>query len=206
MPAAHHIERQIAVAIVIAVEEPPFLVAVERVVGGIDVEHDLGGRRLMRLQEERDEQALNGGRIMSDLVIARRLRSAQLKTVERRFAGHRRAVRPPCRKLVGQHRHDRIVTQLVVIVEVLIAQRNPDHPLPHQGRHAVLDQVLVTLVDKALGKAINHSDLAVRRPQQQRASVRRDRPAIKTSHNFPPPNGCKFEQFRVTLCLHRGSS
>ena len=81
MPAAHDIERQIAVAIVIAVEEPPFLVPVQRVVGGIDIEDDLRGWRLMRLQEERDEQAFNGGRIMRDLVIACRLRSAQLKTV-----------------------------------------------------------------------------------------------------------------------------
>jgi len=64
MTAAHDIQRQIAVAIVIAVEEPPFLVAVERVVGGIDVEDDLRGGRLVRLQEERDEQALNGRRIM----------------------------------------------------------------------------------------------------------------------------------------------
>jgi len=139
-------------------------------------------------------------------VITRRRRAAQLETVERRFAGRRRAVRPPRRKLAGQHRHDRIATQLVVVVDVLVAQRNPDHPLPHQRRHTVLDQVLVTLVDKAFGKTTDYSNLAVRRPQQQRASVRRDRSPIETTHNFAPSDGCKFEQACATLCLHRGCS
>ena len=43
MPAAEHIERQVAVAIVIAVKEPAFLMAVQRVVGGVEVENDLFG-------------------------------------------------------------------------------------------------------------------------------------------------------------------
>ena len=46
MPAAEHIQRQIAVAIVITVKEPAFLMAVQRVVGGVEVEHDLPGRLL----------------------------------------------------------------------------------------------------------------------------------------------------------------
>jgi hypothetical protein len=43
MPAAEHIERQIAVVVVIAVEETLFLMPVQRVVGGVDVEGDLRG-------------------------------------------------------------------------------------------------------------------------------------------------------------------
>ena len=62
----------------------------------------------MRLKKHGDEQAFNSGRIMRDLVIACRRRPAQLKTVERRFAGHRRAIRPPRRQLAGEYRHDRI--------------------------------------------------------------------------------------------------
>ena len=44
MPAAKHIERQVAVTVVIAVEEPAFLMAVKRIVGGVEVEDDLIGR------------------------------------------------------------------------------------------------------------------------------------------------------------------
>jgi hypothetical protein len=41
MPAAEHIERQIAVGVVIAVEEALFLVPVQRIVGGVEIEGDL---------------------------------------------------------------------------------------------------------------------------------------------------------------------
>ena len=41
MAAAEHVERQIAVAIVIAVEEPPLLLAVQRIVRRIEIEDDL---------------------------------------------------------------------------------------------------------------------------------------------------------------------
>ena len=57
MPAAEHVERQIAVAVVIAVEEPPLLLAVQRIVGRIEIENDLLRRALMRLQEQIDQQA-----------------------------------------------------------------------------------------------------------------------------------------------------
>ena len=59
VPAAEHVQRQIAVAVVVAVEEAAFLVAVQRIIGGIEVEDDLLGRRLVRLEEEVDEQALD---------------------------------------------------------------------------------------------------------------------------------------------------
>jgi hypothetical protein len=51
MTAADHIQRQIAVAIIVAIEEAPFLVPVQRIVGGVEIKRDLGRRRLMRLQE-----------------------------------------------------------------------------------------------------------------------------------------------------------
>ena len=38
--AAEHIERQVAVGVVVAVEEPAFLAAVERIVGGVQIEDD----------------------------------------------------------------------------------------------------------------------------------------------------------------------
>src|SRR5260370_13866162 len=43
----------------------------------------------MRIQEQIDEQRLDGRRIMADLVIARRHWPAQFQPVERRFGGNR---------------------------------------------------------------------------------------------------------------------
>src|SRR5580693_6397416 len=45
MPATEHVERQIAVAVVIAMEETLFLLPVQRVVGGVEVQGDLWWRR-----------------------------------------------------------------------------------------------------------------------------------------------------------------
>ena len=95
----------------------------------------------MRLQEQVDQQILDRHRIVADLVVARRFKLAQLQPVERRFAGHRRAFLAPRLELARQHRHQRIVAQLVVVVEILIAERDPEHPLADQCRDLVLDQI-----------------------------------------------------------------
>jgi hypothetical protein len=47
--AAEHVERQIAVAIVVTVKEAAFLLAVQRDVGVVEIEHDLPWRALVRL-------------------------------------------------------------------------------------------------------------------------------------------------------------
>ena len=85
MPAAEHVQGQVAVAVIIAVEEPSFLLAVDRVVGGVEVEDDLTGRRLVRFCEQVDEQPLDRRGIVADLVIARRLRPAQLQPIDTRM-------------------------------------------------------------------------------------------------------------------------
>ena len=75
MAAAEHVERQVAVAIVIAVEEPPLLLAVQRIIRRIEVENDLPGRPRMRLQEQVEQQRPDRDRIVADLVVARRRRA-----------------------------------------------------------------------------------------------------------------------------------
>ena len=69
-------------AIIVAVEEPAFLVAVQRIVGGIEIENDLRRRPSMRLHEEIDEKHLDRRRIVAYLVITRRFRAAQLQPVQ----------------------------------------------------------------------------------------------------------------------------
>jgi hypothetical protein len=46
MPAAEDVERQVAVGVVVAVEEAALLVPVQGHVGGVEIEDDLPGRRL----------------------------------------------------------------------------------------------------------------------------------------------------------------
>ena len=58
--AAEHVQRQVAVAVVVAVEEAAFLVAVQRIVGRVEVEDDLLGGVLRCASRNRlDEQPLD---------------------------------------------------------------------------------------------------------------------------------------------------
>ena len=118
VPAAGHVTRQVAVIVVIAVEEAAFLVTVQRVVRRVEVEHDLTWCPPMGLHEQIDQKALDRRSVVADLVILRRLRLAQIQPVQRALAGNRRAVRPLGLELTQQHRQQRTVSQMVVVVEV----------------------------------------------------------------------------------------
>ncbi len=125
------------------------------VVGRVEVEGDLLGRFCMRLEKQVDKQALDRGRLVRDLAIFRRRVARQFEPVQRGFAGHRRAVRTPSFELAGQNRHHRIVAQVVVVVEVLIPQRDAEHPLADQRGHRVFDISAIARVAKATGQATN---------------------------------------------------
>src|ERR1700756_2318014 len=62
---------------------------------------------------------------------------------------------PPGLSLARQHGHPRIVPQLVVVVEVLVTERNPEYPLPDQCRHKMLDKLGPPPIDEAFGKSAN---------------------------------------------------
>src|SRR5439155_18550845 len=74
MTAAEDVERQVAVAVVVAVEEPAFLVAMQRIVRRIEIENDLRRWAPMRLKEHVNEQRLDRRRIVAHLVIPRRFK------------------------------------------------------------------------------------------------------------------------------------
>ena len=56
------------------------------------------------------------------------------------------------------------------------------------------------------GEPIQQPETAIKLPQQQRAGVRGDLAAVETRLHATAFYGFKFEQSRVTLCLHRGTS
>jgi hypothetical protein len=140
---------------------------------------------------------------MTDPVIPRRFRLAQLQPVQRALAGERRAARPACREFPRQHRQHRIVPELIVVGEIFVAERDAEHALQHHRPDAVLNQFGHAPIGKAGAKALGEPDRAIGRAQKQRARIRRDDPAIKASDHLAPFDGCKIEQSGATLCRHR---
>jgi hypothetical protein len=137
-------------------------------------------------------------------VVARRLLSATFQPVQRRLAGHRRTVLATAFQLARQHRHHRIVPQLVVIVEVFITQRNPEHALPNQGRHRVFDQIGAATIAKAVCKPIHQINGSIGRAQKQRSRIRCHQSGIERRFHRAPLNHSKIKLFCATLRLHRG--
>ena len=194
VPPAGHVQRQIAVVVVVAVEEPPLLMAVQRIVRRVEVEHDLARRPSMRLDEQVHEQLLDRRLVVADLVVLRRLRTAQLKTIQRALARHRRTVRTLGLMLAQQHRQQPIVPQMVVVDEVFVAQRQAEHPLADQRADLVLDQIGIAMVLEAPRKPIHQPDRPVGRSQQQPPGIRRERSAIERRLDPAAFNRCKSEQ------------
>ena len=141
---------------------------------------------------------------MADLVIARRRRLAQLQPVERRFARDRSTILPPRRELASQHRHHRVMAQLVMVVQVLVAECQTEHALADERAHLMLDQMRRTAILEAGRKPLDQADRSIRGTQQQPAGIRCDRSPIKRSDNRTPLDACKSKLIRVTLRRHRG--
>ena len=97
------------------------------------------------------------------------------------------------------------MAQLVVVDQVLVAQRDPEHPLTHQSPHRVFDQLRRTVIGEAAGKALNQADLPIGGAEQHRSGLRGHRAAVKRRYHPSPFNACKAKQIRATLCLHRDS-
>ena len=161
----------------------------------------------MRLEEQIHQQRIDLRAIAVDPVILRRMASRRvLQTIERALAGQRLTVSPQHRaQLARQHRERRILAQLVVIVEVLIAQCQAEDALPHQRRDPMLDIAGVTPIDEAVSEPAHQPKAAIDLAQQQRTGVRGDVPAIEPGYHRTPRNRFKFEPLRRTLCRHRGA-
>jgi hypothetical protein len=116
------------------VEEPALLLAMQWIVRRVQVEHDLPRRPPMGLHEQVDQQGFDRRPVMADPVVPRRLRTAQLQSVQRDFAVDRRAIRTLCLELARQHRQQRIVPKMVVTVDAFVASARPNTRWPTSVR------------------------------------------------------------------------
>src|SRR4029077_21265292 len=135
-------------------EEAALLVSVQRDVGRVQIKHDLPRRPLMRLQEQIDEKAIDVLAVAVNLMVLRTVSFRRvLQTIECALASNRRAVRPQHRfELAGQHRKHRVLAQLVMIVEVLVAECQSENALSDQRLDTVLDVARVAPIGETLRK------------------------------------------------------
>jgi hypothetical protein len=80
-----------------------------------------------------------------------------------------------------------------VVVEILVAERDPEHPLTDQGRNLMLDMFRTPLVAKAQRKPVHHSDRSIGRAQQGRSCIRGDQPGIECRFHMATFHGSKIK-------------
>src|SRR3954471_8768663 len=96
------------------------------------------------------------------------------------------------------------MAELIVVVEILIAERNANNPLHHQRLNRVLGVGRIAAVLEASRQATGQAQHPIRGPQQQCTSVAVDGATIEGCNNRAAFSRCKRKQVRVTLCRHRG--
>ena len=98
------------------------------------------------------------------------------------------------------------MAQLVVIVDVLVAQRDPRYALAHHGAQRMHHQLRIPVVHEARGDPIEQPDRLLRVAQKKRPGIRGDCPAVERRHHPASLMAFKFKLSRGTVCVHRPSS
>ncbi len=126
----------------------------------------------MGLQEQIHEQAFDGLPVMADPVIACRLANRRmLQPVQHRLAGERCAVGPLRGQALRQKGEDRIMTERVVIVHVLVPESNGGNPLSNQGAPAMNRAIAIAPINEAGGHPVEQPDGSIGMVQQHSARV-----------------------------------
>src|SRR5664280_1403316 len=119
------------------------------------------------------------------------LRRPQLHTVEGALARQGGAliadaapIFPAQILFLYQHRQQRIAPQLVVIVQILVAQSQSVNPLCHQLRHRVFHQFRIPIVRKAARELADDASPLLDFAQQQTPSVTGNASTVKLPAYF----------------------
>ncbi len=126
-----------------------------------------------------------------------------LQPVQCALARQGRGLIPGALELAQKHAQDRIAAQIVVVVEVLIAERQAEHALPNQSLQRVDGEKPAATVGKARGEPFGQPDRVVRLAKQQSPRVRGDQTAVEIRHHTPPAGASKLHLCRATPPRHR---
>ena len=105
----------------------------------------------------------------------------------------------------GQQRQQRIAAQLVVIVEIFVAQRQRVDALGEQFRDLVFDELGIAAVFEAVRQPRQQVEAAVDLAQQHGAAVGADHAAVKLGADLAAKMLAKREAGLGALCNRRAA-
>ena len=171
--AAEHVQRQVAVMVVVGVEFAALLIAVQGYVRGVDVEHDALGRVFMRRDKLVHQHPVQRHRLPA--------RRAILEPAQCRRGRHR--VLHPDRRL-----HQHVLAQRRVIVQVLVAAAHGVDALRQQIAKLVGDQQRVARIADRLRRGARQTQPLIGLAQQHHAPIAAQPTAVEIGLDHPSPD------------------
>jgi hypothetical protein len=164
MITAEHVQWQIAVAVVVTVKEPSFLLAVQGIVGGVKVQDQKPRRLLRRAEKGTYEILLQLVHLSDDLFVSWSLAkevAGGFQAVECTFARQRLAAISHITSVLAfqillatKKCQQRIGSKKIMIVEIFIAETQSVDPLRDQFIDAMLDELGVTQICEAFRESL----------------------------------------------------
>ena len=156
-----------AILVIVGVEEPQLLPAVDGIEGVVDVEHDAAGH----LPE--------AGAVQPDHGAGHPQQGAHIRQVLQPRDGRLRAERRALGQRVEGELEDRVVPQAVGVVAILVACRDHQHAEAQDGSEVMPDPLRRARVVDAGRQAVGDTEPALDLAQGQQAAVGGELPAIE---------------------------
>ena len=102
----------------------------------------------------------------------------------------------------AQHR---VVPQVVVVDQVLVAERQAEDALSDQAPDRMSDEGRMTTITKARGEPVHKPNGLIRRAEKKSPSIRGQAPAIKLRDEFAATRSSEHHPGRATVRGHRGA-
>lgn len=190
--ATKDVQGQEAVVVVIAVEEAFFLMAMNDVVGGVQVEGELFGRRWKRSDELLDENVCDpyeGGSPDAVLEPAQGRRRSELRSF----------VRAGLLGMIGGELPKRIVAKVLVIVEIFVAGGKGEDALREQSALGMDDELGRAWIGDGSIESVEQSELSIGFAKEQDARIGGDVAAGEVRAHDPAIETGKSECRWITL-------
>jgi hypothetical protein len=183
-------------------EEPLFLVTVQRQIGGIEIEDDLPGWLGEGFKEQVEQKAIDGVRIAVDLFVASGFGGASLEAIQGALAGQGLVGVP----FAGEQAEQGIVAPLVMIVEIFVAEGEAVDSLGEHLFDGVLDVARVAVIAEAGGEAGQEVEFGGGLAQEQGSAVGGGGRAAEVGNHRPAVVRRKRELGLGTLCHSKSRS
>src|ERR1700746_3077411 len=170
-------QRQVTVAAIEAVKETSFLMTVQRVVGGIQIDDDLKAILGQAAHTHQQKRVFDRFMVGADLMTTGIFIVAKFKSVQCRGAGQRLALilgsAPASKRILFTDRHgkERIESQKIMIIEILVPCSHAQQTLGDQFAHGMFNKERITRIVKATGQGPRDAQALIDLAQEQHPPI-----------------------------------